>query len=35
MEEDFNKKRLEIRADLENTEDMIAVLKDILSSIDS
>lgn len=35
IQEDFNKKRLEIRKDLEITEDMIGILKDILSSINS
>lgn len=35
IEQEFNQKRLEIRADLEKTEDMIDVLKDILSSINS
>lgn len=35
LEEEFNKKRLEIRGDLEKTEDIIDVLKDILSSVNS
>jgi hypothetical protein len=35
LEEEFNKKRLEIRGSLEKTEDMINVLKDILLSVNS